>query len=642
MKKGMKRWVRFILPALLAVWMLTGCGGDDQADSVIPPAKMSSEKMAVNLALTDPATGAPVAAAAIGGVVPAAAGRFTVTITGDDADKIYDGDGTRMWNTTTVPPTPVPFTNVGNFLTFYVRANPADYPLNLNVVVKGADYVTNSQSLFISAPTSSAPVVLPVNIQMTSSTLTPAERTAMNNDVGVDVKSGTVNADANGTTSPLIIATRAIPTETFSDPAGTVSTGTGSGGVELEIPSGTGLTTAAGLPVTGALTATVTYHNPVDPSSLATFPGGMAVREQPDGTPISVGGPASFVSGGFASIEIRDGSGNEVRNFDSPVTVTMTVPKNLGNPDTGLPIAAGDSVPLWSYDTDTGEWSAHRQFLPDGPIVTGVVGDVTGDGVVDPPGVDANGDWIVAFPTRHLSYFNLDWWYWSQQYRNIPPRQCDTTNFTVRGAKGKKIFFVAESVAGGFSHEAWLDPNPLMPAQESFTIYSAPMIPMRYIAYLDYVSPSNKLNSMVFNNLCSNGGSGNIFTIVDPTGMLDSKQFADVTVNVYQQCTNDLSKITPIPSNGVFAYLGASHINGLTNNQGVAVLESLEVGKTYTVEAINRSGGNPQTSPVTVGYPGHYEFGNGSNVVNFYFPKRCATVLTGGTGGTGGGTGGGL
>ncbi len=619
---GMKKVSRFsLLLIILLLAMLWGCsdGGGYNENKVAPPAPQVAESTAVNLTIINTSTGAPQLAAV------AATPLFVVTISGDDAGKIVDGQGTP---TTT-------FTGVKNFLTFYIRAATSDYPLNLRVVVKNSGFVTNSQTLVIEAPTASAPVLLPVAVQMTPITMTSAELITLNEEVGIDVQSEQVPADTTGTTTAeVVIATTSIPTTTT---AADGSTATGSGTVEVTIPAGTGLKTIDNRPVTGALTATVTYHNPIDASSLATFPGGMTVQETPGGVPLTLlavdPAPANFISGGFTSIEIVDSNGNEVRNFDTPIVITMTVPQNLANPETGFPITAGDIVPLWSYDTDSGKWTVH--YAADGTtIIKGIVGDGDGDGFVDVPPAMNGTDWLVAFPTTHLSYFNLDWFAWYQDVPGATALQCATNpTLTVVGAQGQKIFFLAEAIAGGFAHEAWLDANPNNLGTQQTTIWNAPTIPMRYTAYLNSQSAANKLNSVDYPTLCG-GVTFNIDqALLNPK--LVTTSYADVNINVYDRCNNDLSITTPVPSAGVMAINSSdktNYLNAVTNTQGSALLKSLVAGKLYNITVDNRQGGDPQTTTVNVNSTG--------STVNVYFPQTCVIEDPTGTGGTGGTTGG--
>jgi hypothetical protein len=199
------------------------------------------------------------------------------------------------------------------------------------------------------------------------------------------------------------------------------------------------------------------------------------------------------------------------------------------------------------------------------------------------------------------------------------------------GAQGQKIYFEAEAVAGGFTHAAWLDANPAKPASQTVNITYAPTIPMRYTAYLNFKSNANKLNSQTYDNLCQAGGV--TFNVVLP-GALPT--YADVTVNVSDRCSNDLTITTPVPSVGVMAINSSdktNYLNAVTDTQGRALLKSLVAGKLYNITVDNRQGGAPQTTTVNVNSTG--------STVNVYFPQTCVTedpTGTGGTGGTSGGT----
>jgi len=253
--------------------------------------------------------------------------------------------------------------------------------------------------------------------------------------------------------------------------------------------------------------------------------GGLAVSSSATGSSTVIPPQAKIVENAAVNSAIAAAHSNAQGNSAPPVVITMVMPKNFANPETGIIIAAGEMVPLWSYDTDTGVWTVHKDS--GGALITGVVGDGDGDGLVDSPAaVDGNGDWLVAFPTNNLSYFNLDWFAWYQNVPGATSLQCSSTPLQVVGAQGEKIFFIAEAVAGGFSHEAYLDANPAAPAFENTTIWNAPTIPMRYTAYLGSKSTENKLNSQEFNNLCQPGG---------------------VTFNVDQSLLNSKLSTTQVP-----------------------------------------------------------------------------------------------
>jgi len=126
-------------------------------------------------------------------------------------------------------------------------------------------------------------------------------------------------------------------------------------------------------------------------SSLESFPGGLTAPDAigKDGNPIN--GGVTFVTGGLLSIRMLAG-GTDVKKFSKPLNVSMEVNNNVVNPGTNQAVKAGDSIPIWSLNEQTGQWRYESMA------------------VVAP---DANGKLAVQFQAAHLSCWNLDWW-WSQ------------------------------------------------------------------------------------------------------------------------------------------------------------------------------------------------------------------------------------
>ena len=118
----------------------------------------------------------------------------------------------------------------------------------------------------------------------------------------------------------------------------------------------------------------------------AYFPGGLMPTniDMGDGTTRD----GAFVSAGFAAINMKV-NGKTVKTFEGgEVEVKMTLGKTTYNPATGLPFKKDDTIDIWSYDDDKGQWKFEK---------TGIVQE------------DTNGSLYVAFTTKHLSYFNLDY-----------------------------------------------------------------------------------------------------------------------------------------------------------------------------------------------------------------------------------------
>lgn len=151
--------------------------------------------------------------------------------------------------------------------------------------------------------------------------------------------------------------------------------------------AGTVITGENGQLLSGPLQTDVGYFSNQSPESLNAFPGGFA----PNG--VNVGNQNQqgyFVTGGFVSVDIKDQAGNKATHFSQPANVSVQIPANTINPDTGKTIVDGDKIGIWSHDTKTGKWSKE------------------GEGTAQK---NANGNFDVNYQVGHLSYWNLDWFY---------------------------------------------------------------------------------------------------------------------------------------------------------------------------------------------------------------------------------------
>lgn len=159
-------------------------------------------------------------------------------------------------------------------------------------------------------------------------------------------------------------------------------------GATFNLPEGTVLRAADGTALSGDLSVNIAYFSPTTESALAAFPGGLnadAVIDQ-------AGNPASgyFVSGGFLAVDIVDDAGRKAHLLGQNATMTVQVAAGTINPETGNPVQAGDTIPVWSHDEATGVWSQEQ---------TGTLVAAT----------DGSGNFDVSFAVDHLSYWNLDW-----------------------------------------------------------------------------------------------------------------------------------------------------------------------------------------------------------------------------------------
>ncbi len=350
-----KKWLA--LPVLAAVLAACGGGGDDSR-CPLPPL-VPGESVHVLASVVDPADldpqghPKPINAAKLPG-----GGKVTVTIAGPGQDLVFAGGvPTKFFETTT------------GYVPFFVR--PTTYPVVLRVVARAPNYISSAQTLTITEPGAHR-----VTVPLISVHAPPA---------GVTVATGSVSANANGVVaSGLTLET--APRAGVGDAL--------KGTTKVVMKAGTRITDKNRQPLSGTIDVLTTYHNNIDVATLDAFPGGLVVGENPDGT----AGGGAFISGGFGAIEM---AGGRAKYFDPPLEVTIVLPQGTINPFTNAAVKAGDTIPLWSFDPETGAWSALRD--PSGAAKPAAV-------LGDP---DTNGNFAVTFQTHHLSYFNLDW-VWGQ------------------------------------------------------------------------------------------------------------------------------------------------------------------------------------------------------------------------------------
>lgn len=244
-------------------------------------------------------------------------------------------------------------------------------PVRFSVVASADGYITNSKSISVAD----------TGKYRFSIRLVAEERPPSGVSIKSDEPSG--SADASGTVTEAQTVTTDPEAETGGQAAITVA-------------QGTQITDASGQPLQGALSSTVAYYANQNEDALASFPGGfdeVTVRRA-DGSEASGG---TFVSGSFVSVELRDGAGREADQFSQPVGVSVSIPAETINPNTGQPVQSGDVVPLWSFDEDNGVW------VEEGTTEMKSAGGVT------LRGPDAQGNLTAQFEAPHFSYWNVGW-----------------------------------------------------------------------------------------------------------------------------------------------------------------------------------------------------------------------------------------
>lgn len=155
----------------------------------------------------------------------------------------------------------------------------------------------------------------------------------------------------------------------------------------ITIPAGTIIKDGDGNTLSGTLDITLVYFNNIEDESLAAFPGGLMTTIIQDGQAQD----GVFFSAGFLAIEITDQNGLTAEKFEvNTAELNMMVDDRTYNPETQAQVEDGNVVPLFSYNTENGEWNFDQEVTIEG-------------------GVRSTFD--VTAQISHLSYWNFDWFW---------------------------------------------------------------------------------------------------------------------------------------------------------------------------------------------------------------------------------------
>ena len=238
----------------------------------------------------------------------------------------------------------------------------SENPINIMLIIDAPGYISSSQRIEV---TEKGVQPFSVGLVSTAEGQSPVGTSAITLDYIAVANNGLITEEIQ-VTSPVEEST-GIATE-------------------ITIPGNTQITTREGAPLIGNLSASLVFHNNQDVESLSSLPGGLSDVVVNQGEQEIEG---TFVSGGFISFEITDEQGQKAANFSNPIQMATELSPLTINPTTGNSIQAGDTIPVWSYEPSTAEWTFE------------------GDGTVLP--ASENGNYPIVFSASHLSYYNMDW-----------------------------------------------------------------------------------------------------------------------------------------------------------------------------------------------------------------------------------------
>ncbi len=445
-------------------------------------------------------------------------GDFAVTITGKDADKVVMTDGTRD------------FKSVGGRVPLGIRSKvtpSAANPITFTVAADIPGFTSLVQNITL-ADTSASTLQFAV-VELAN----PADGTSV-----ITKQAPVTNGQS---TAPVTLT--APETATKKEEA------------VLTIPANTQLLDAQGKAVgSGTLAVQMVHYATTANESEAAFPGGFVADNVVNQSGQAQAGGVTFVTGGFVAIDMKVGN-TEVKSFSKPIDVKVELEDNLTNPLTDAPVNAGETIPVWSLNTDTGQWREEGTAT----VTRGADGKLT-----------------AQFQAAHLSWWNLDWGY--SGVRDCPNRTL-TINFKAN-VKTTGLNYEVQLQTENGSYLAGLHDQPVYDGL-SLKLLRSPSYPRVKIVVYD-ISTGRVLGSTGLFNPCNTSSITVTATLPLPP------DFTNVVINFSALCTKKHYQARP----SAWIYLnrvGASFSDpgayiSLYAITGVARLRVIN-GATYNVAA---------------------------------------------------------
>ena len=237
-----------------------------------------------------------------------------------------------------------------------------DEPVKIDLLITADSYVDVRRSIYLSNKEEDAGIQS-VDIAMVSKS-NPPEGISFN-ELSTELVNGTLENE---------VALEVLPQEGQESQ------------ISVALPAGTQFIDREGNVLNGSeLKVDIGLFDAEEEEAQEGFPGGFD-SENIIGADGELA-PGSFITAGFVSLDMSIG-GKEVKQFNQPIDVSMSVAENVTNPETGVLIKAGDVIPVWSYDEQDGDWV----YETEGTVIEG-----------------SNG-LELSYKTTHLSWWNFDFW----------------------------------------------------------------------------------------------------------------------------------------------------------------------------------------------------------------------------------------
>lgn len=316
------------------------------------------------------------------------------------------------------------------------------------------------------------------------------------------------------------------------------------------LPSGLKMVDDNGQFLEGTLDIRLVYYNNISDGALSTFPGGLITRVEKYGDVLD----GTFFTAGLVSIEIFDQFGRKARYFEkSALKLIMTIPSGTFNPETQKEVAAGDQIPVQSYNPETGIWKYQQATTVS---------------------LGKRGDFEVETWIPHLSWWSFDWF--KGNYCN------NGVELLFRGDFGSCNTMTINGIIRKQADNTFLRHISLNVTQDSAVfVTNAPTGLPVYIEWLLDENCSNCFTDPAFNplfieDLCAT-------TTYEVPLVCFKPNTVSVVIDVKGYC-QDSPNLVVRPSFGVWHQeSGAGCWRYAAMENGYAVICDTEPGKTYTI-----------------------------------------------------------
>jgi hypothetical protein len=431
--------------------------------------------------------------------------QLSIQIVGAGKKFIYNSDGTRIFNAEN---------GIFSLLLEPGLKPSVENPVRFTILIESPGYLKAVFPVEINSEGNRA-----IDIPMVKFDAPP---------VGVASKTETVTVDAtNGTTTSIKIV---VPAENGKQEA-----------AEISIPAGTKMLDEEGKPVTGTVSIEMVHFDNRNPESLLSFPGGFDASNVigPNGQQMD---PITFETAGFISVEMTSGN-QKVKSFSNPISVKTELNAETINPVTGLAIAEGDTIPVWSLDTKTGQWKFEGNS------------NVTKN--------SSTNKLEATMTVPHLSWWNLDYFWNSCTYGSTVRFNTNVNSTSFRymelvNANGSIYRYLFDNVANGSVLGLYRAPNGM---RCRLRVYSG----------TSYFNKGTLIGQTPLFNLC---GSNLQLSLTLPVPKI-------VNIDIAGNCEGNGRILRPSVyvyykkvGNGSFNYLGYL-------NNGRMITDQFEIGQTY-------------------------------------------------------------